>query len=310
MDKYTGEYLDEQLDRELRDANSNTFSDLLRVDAVNDAIDYLGHILAKIHRKGIVGIEWPRQLLLFENFSYKNQVVLDDDYYLWVELRKADSDDLIRIVPVDLIEDETSELRACIYGADISPPVPDSDNSGTDEFEVRGNFSGSAETDYVVDLQSATTFRWSDDDGSSWDVSGVTITGDWQTLNNGVKVKFASTSGYTTGDKWSFTGYHDAVVSILRCNFNPKVDADLSFVRKQALIATSLSATDYLPYPRFYSLLKLITKTILRAFVDESINVEVMINGVALEKAKDIMRSINGPEQINVRPQHTYDSYR
>lgn len=309
MDKYTGEYLDGQLDRELRDANSNTFSDLLRVDAVNDAIDYLQHILAKIHRRGFTAIEWPKQLLQFENFSYKNQISLDSDYYLWVELRKADSSDMVRIVPVDKIQAAADKPWACIFGMNISPPVPDSDNEGTDDFEVDGNFSGSAEANYIVEVQSGTTFRWSDDGGSGY-TSGVTITGDWQTLNNGVKVKFASTSGYTATDKWTFTAYHDAVVSILRCNFDPSVDLRLTFVRKHSLISTSLSATDFLPYPRFYSLLKLITKTILRSYRDEKVDVEYMVNNVALKKAKEIIRELNGPELLTVRPGKTYNDYR
>jgi len=48
------------------------------------------------------------------------------------------------------------------------------------------------------------TFRWSDDGGTSWDVSNVPMTGALQTLNNGVKIKFDSVTGHTLTDVWTF----------------------------------------------------------------------------------------------------------
>jgi len=48
------------------------------------------------------------------------------------------------------------------------------------------------------------TFKWSDDGGTSWDVSTVAITGALQNLNNGVKIKFDSLVGDTNADYWDF----------------------------------------------------------------------------------------------------------
>lgn len=71
-----------------------------------------------------------------------------------------------------------------------------------------GDFTGSAALDYKVEIDAAgapDTFRWSDDGGSTWDASGVAITGSAQTLNNGVTVAFDLTTGGTVGDAWTFS---------------------------------------------------------------------------------------------------------
>ncbi len=56
----------------------------------------------------------------------------------------------------------------------------------------------------IDSIGSIDTFKWSDDGGSTWDVSGIQITGGWQDLNNGVKVRFDEVSGHTLTDYWDF----------------------------------------------------------------------------------------------------------
>lgn len=89
---------------------------------------------------------------------------------------------------------------------------PSFTGSGLDDMIVGGVFDfGSAPSyplEYRVEIDSTgatDTFRWSDDDGSSW-TSGVPITGGWQTLNYGVQVKFAAITGHTLAEFWSFGG--------------------------------------------------------------------------------------------------------
>jgi len=50
------------------------------------------------------------------------------------------------------------------------------------------------------------TFKWSDNGGTSWNATGVQITGDWQDLNNGTKIRFETTTGHTLNDSWVFWG--------------------------------------------------------------------------------------------------------
>lgn len=54
---------------------------------------------------------------------------------------------------------------------------------------------------------SPNTFKWSDDGGSTWDATGVAITGSAQDLNNGVTVTFGATTGHRKDDYWTFTAY-------------------------------------------------------------------------------------------------------
>jgi len=80
--------------------------------------------------------------------------------------------------------------------------------SGLDDATSGGTFSGSYDLDYVVEIDGEgepDTFKWSDDGGSTWDTETVNITGAAQTLNNGVTITFAATTGHTSGDKWEFT---------------------------------------------------------------------------------------------------------
>jgi len=69
-------------------------------------------------------------------------------------------------------------------------------------------FTLASDINYKVQIDgvgSPNTFKWSDDGGSTWDVSTVSITGADQLLNNGVTIRFAATTGHTSGDNWSFT---------------------------------------------------------------------------------------------------------
>jgi hypothetical protein len=89
-----------------------------------------------------------------------------------------------------------------------SPGTVTFTGSGLDDMTAGGQSSNSSELDYKIEIDgvgSPNTFRWSDDGGGSWDVSTVAITGSAQTLNNGVTITFAATTGHTNAEYWEFT---------------------------------------------------------------------------------------------------------
>ncbi len=80
--------------------------------------------------------------------------------------------------------------------------------TGLDDMTTGGTFIGSSALNYRVEIDATgtpDTFRWSDDGGSTWDASGVAITGSAQTLYNGVTVTFGATTGHTLADYWDFS---------------------------------------------------------------------------------------------------------
>lgn len=78
--------------------------------------------------------------------------------------------------------------------------------SGTDDATFSGSYKGQTDRTYRVEIDDASsspeTFRWSRDGGSTWEATGVAITGSAQTLDQGVEVTFGSTTGHTAGDYW------------------------------------------------------------------------------------------------------------
>lgn len=72
---------------------------------------------------------------------------------------------------------------------------------------------------YKIEIDSTgtpDTFKWSHDGGSTWEATGVAITGSAQTLECGVQVTFGSTTGHTLGDSWTslvYYGRFDVVAS-------------------------------------------------------------------------------------------------
>lgn len=78
--------------------------------------------------------------------------------------------------------------------------------SGLDDATSGGTYTGVSRAKYLVQIDATgtpDTFKWSDDNGSSW-TSGVSITGAAQSLSNGVTITFAATTGHTLADEWSF----------------------------------------------------------------------------------------------------------
>tara|TARA_B100000902_G_scaffold79326_1_gene84001 strand:- start:6628 stop:9810 length:3183 start_codon:yes stop_codon:yes gene_type:complete len=83
-----------------------------------------------------------------------------------------------------------------------------STGSGLNDAVLLGLFEGTSSTVYYVKIDGTgtpDTFSWSKDNFSSTEATGVAITGNEQTLDNGIKVKFTATTGHTQNDVWSGT---------------------------------------------------------------------------------------------------------
>ncbi len=120
--------------------------------------------------------------------------------------------DVARFIFNNFITSETqitvSSLRAGMVTAALKA------GSGSAILTVSGNYTGAVDREYIVEIDGlgtgevgSATFRWSDGSGG-WNATGVTTPGTPTTLNNGVKVTFASGSGadFAVGDKWYFKG--------------------------------------------------------------------------------------------------------
>lgn len=88
--------------------------------------------------------------------------------------------------------------------------------AGINDLYTSGNYTGSGAKTYKVEIDGVgsgsapDTFRWSDSNGSTWNATGVTITGGYQNLNHGVIVNFIHTGGHTLNDYWTFDTTSDS----------------------------------------------------------------------------------------------------
>jgi hypothetical protein len=95
--------------------------------------------------------------------------------------------------------------------------------SGLDDGTFVGHFTGTSSTSYYVRIDGTgtpDTFEWSKDDFTTTEATGVSITGNEQTLDNGIKIQFATTTGHTSGDKWSGTAAPSNIDSGIFSNRN------------------------------------------------------------------------------------------
>lgn len=307
MAKYSSLYLQEQIQRIIDDRDGTLIKPDLMLDFMNDAVEFVHTELIGMHREGIVDLYWPWKLLKYEQFSFANTITIPENYLTWIELRKYGTEDLIEIVPYKNIEDATNESWGAIYASNVESPLPDSGNSGLDEFEIRGHYSGNANVDYIVEIDGTGSFKWSDNGGASY-TSLVAITGDWQDLSNDISVRFDTLTGYTLTDKWTFTAYIDREVHILKCNYDPDSDVQLTYAKILDIIE-DIGESVYLPFERFYGAEKLFVQLMCEAFNEEAIDIEIFIYRPTIKKLRDVGIKNNTGERVNVEPDKTYDSY-
>ena len=122
---------------------------------------------------------------------------------------------LLRDAEFQLIAAGSNE-QTNIYGsvnpvtAGKSAPVAQTTGTGLSDLTVdRSGLTGveSQEFQVVIDATGTPdTFKWAQRSlGGAWGswTTGVAMTGGWQTLANGIKVKFAATTGHTLNNAWN-----------------------------------------------------------------------------------------------------------
>lgn len=80
---------------------------------------------------------------------------------------------------------------------------------GLDDMTPGIIFTGPFVKNFRVEIDGAgtpDTFQWSNDGGATFEATTVPITGAAQTLEDGVTVTFAATTGHTATDLWAFVG--------------------------------------------------------------------------------------------------------
>ncbi len=91
-----------------------------------------------------------------------------------------------------------------IYTTDYKPNYT---GAGVNDMRIKGIFSGAATREFKIQIDgtgSPNTFKWSINDGSSWVETGVAMTANWYTLQEGVQIKFAAITGHTSGNSWTW----------------------------------------------------------------------------------------------------------
>jgi len=303
MNKFTTQNISDEVGRTIQDSSSVNVPAANRIDFINESIDDLLHIFTACHKKGFPAMQYPFARLDKDEFNYQNRITLPNDYHQWIDLRKEGDADPIKIMPVVDMDDSTSTAYGAIIASNVSAALPYASNADTDDLSLRGEYTGTEDLGYKVEIDGATTFRWSDDGGSTWDVSTVTITGEWQTLNNGIEIKFATATGRTTGDYHTFTGYVSRICHILELNYHPDTyDVILTYVKAQTRIA-AIGSTTYLPWPEYYNVLKYLVEIRCRAYNEEKVDVTAAVNQVAMRKVREIIRERNAGQEQRVSPE-------
>jgi hypothetical protein len=99
-------------------------------------------------------------------------------------------------------------IKADVYTSTTYSLVKDNSAGGTGTLNVDvSGFTGTTNRIYWVTIASPTTFNWGTGNANGTNIgTGVTITGAFQTLDNGVQIKL-SASGQVAGDRWAFRAF-------------------------------------------------------------------------------------------------------
>jgi hypothetical protein len=78
--------------------------------------------------------------------------------------------------------------------------------SGLDDMLFKGHYEGGSNVIFYVKIDGTSnpnTFAWSYDNFATTEASGISITGNLQSLEDGISVQFEATTGHTLNDKWT-----------------------------------------------------------------------------------------------------------
>lgn len=121
--------------------------------------------------------------------------------------------------------------------------APTFTGTGLNDLTRSGNYNGTWDDDLVVEIDGTgtpDTFKWSKNGGSSWEATGVAITGSAQLLTDGIYVTFGATTGHTAGDKWTMAVTSWGVVL-------DDLTADSTAYPAGAVVSTGLPVTSLSP---------------------------------------------------------------
>lgn len=88
--------------------------------------------------------------------------------------------------------------------------------TGTNDMKSGGKYTGAGDRSYRVEIDGSgvpDTFKWSEDGGSTWAKTKVSITKRAQPLSNGVTVTFDTASGHRLTDRWDFLAYSSPIAT-------------------------------------------------------------------------------------------------
>jgi hypothetical protein len=89
--------------------------------------------------------------------------------------------------------------------------------AGYNDLKTSGTFTGVGNFSYKVEIDGVgtpNTFKWSNNGGTTWNNSTVSITGIEQDLNYGIKIKFNNTTGHNLGATWTFEAEGEGVLYV------------------------------------------------------------------------------------------------
>jgi hypothetical protein len=111
----------------------------------------------------------------------------------------------------------TLEIYKSVWGVEPTHATIGSDTftgTGLDDFSTGGYYTAYGAANMRVEIDGVGTpnsFKWSNTGGSDWEATGVSMTGGWQTLENGISIKFTSQTGHTIADRWDFAVDSDRI---------------------------------------------------------------------------------------------------
>lgn len=138
------------------------------------------------------------------------------------------------LMPTEAQVAQTSLVASTEYVALPGNAVGDAvfTGSGLNDATFGGTYTHTADLRYVVkiddDSASPETFTWSKDGGTSWQATGVNCAVTATTLDNGVTVTFAATTGHTDDEYWE----SDCIVSDCAKVLRVEVAEDRKALRK------------------------------------------------------------------------------
>lgn len=125
----------------------------------------------------------------------ENETWLHEGYIVW---KNCDLD----IVTLELVNQVTE-----IAFPGISTAVFSNSSTGLNDCISSGTYTGVISKKYKVEIDNTgtiDTFKFSNDNGNTWESENIQITGNDQELENGVIINFNSITGHTLDDSWNF----------------------------------------------------------------------------------------------------------